>query len=111
MATLIAEEDIEPLSREDFDRMYNTGLSWVKGAYKDYDDYLVKHAPDKCDPDWGVLDPFHIGLMAHPWDVEDQLAAIQRERFERGLPLLKAKGDDASYLDFEGAKAAEASAA
>lgn len=60
--------------------------------------YLLKHA-DECDPNWSVLDPFRRGLTAHPWDVEDRIAKMQKRRAAEGKPLLKANPDDPCYLE------------
>ena len=94
-----------PLARADFERMYAAGLPFVRIAYDDYAEYVRKHQPECWWPLKRVLDPFRPGQMAHAWDVEDELAAVQRDRFERGLPLLKARADRADLLDFEGAPA------
>ena len=105
MASATAQGYRAPLARDDFERMYAAGLSFVRIAYDDYAEYVRKHQPECWRPHRRVLDPFRVGQMAHAWDVEDELAAVQRDRFERGLPLLKARAGRADLLDFEGAEA------
>ena len=87
-----------PLSQADFELVTSTGIEWITLAYNnDYAEYLHMHA-EECNPNWSVLDPFHRGLMAHPWDVEDQIAQTQKQRAAEGKPLLKANIEDLNYF-------------
>ena len=93
------DDDGGPLSQADFELVASTGIEWITDAYNnDYAVYLLKHA-EECDPNWSVLDPFHRGLTAHPWDVEDRIAQTQKHRAAEGKPLFKANTEDPHYFE------------
>ena len=90
--------DGDMLSSDDFALVDGVGLNWITAAYNhDYATYLMRHTQE-YDPNWKVLDPFHRGLFAHPWDVEVWIADAQKRRQKEDKPLLKANSLDAFYF-------------
>ena len=93
---MIGGDDV--LSSDDFALVDGVGLNWITAAYhNDYATYLLKHKQE-YDPNLRVLDPFHRGLLAHPWEVEEWIADAQKRRRKEGKPLLKANSLDAFYF-------------